>query len=186
MNPGYETRAEILVRQQRWDVGHGAAWNFEQRERHIAEEMLQSWSPIVRPDGAERLDDSCCSERALILLDSGERVKGPCERCVGHVQVDEILLAMFRDEAKNTIGQVTVRIEQGEPFTSECVLPEERREKRRLTHACLSDRVEVIASVGPANAKRYSRVTERCAAEIRDARVVESHSLSFLHRRSTV
>ena len=98
-----------LVDQQAGESEQGLILGVEQEPQRMAEDIFEARPPALRPDVLERRDDVRGGRRALGLGDAREGIVGEGVGRVGRVEIDHVLAALLRREARDMLARVAVR-----------------------------------------------------------------------------
>ena len=98
-------------------------------------------------------DDARDGQVAVLGRVVGEDVEADRMSEVGGVEVADVIDARAGDAVEEALGEVAVRVEEGNPLAGLDVLQDQVLEEGRLAGAGLADGVEVLPAIGTAKAK---------------------------------
>src|SRR5580700_5008289 len=109
--------------------------------------MLQPGSPAVRPDVPQGGHDPVGDDGATVLWHPMQDVEADRPLKVGRVEIDQLVGAPAGDEGKGSLGQVAVRVKEGNAAIHGEVLAQEIENYSGLAGTGLPDDVEMSAAV---------------------------------------
>src|SRR5207302_9369853 len=125
------------------DIREGGFRLFEEKEERAPEDVFEADTPSIVKDFLQSLDNPVCGKRAPERSDALQWIEHEGLIGVGHVQVNEIVLAGLRHPVVEALGKVAVRIEERESVSGKQVLPDHAFEEGRLAGAGFPDHVDV-------------------------------------------
>ena len=137
-----------LVDEQAGESEQGLILGVEQEPERMTEDVFEARPPALRPDVFERRDDVGGGGRALGLGNTREGIVGEGVGRVGRVEVDHVLAALLRREARDMLARIAVGIEKAEARAGQEVGVHHVEEQSGLAGAGHADEVDVPAAIG--------------------------------------
>ena len=131
----------------------GRGGELDERRDGVRQDVLEAGPPAVRPDRLEGGDDTRDGQVAVLGRVVGEDVEADRISEVGGVEVADVIDARAGDVVEEALGEVAVRVEEGDALAGGDVLQDQVLEEGRLAGAGLADRVEVLPAIGTAKAE---------------------------------
>jgi len=131
--------AEAVVGVEARQIDQSGVLARDERRDAVEKEVFEARSPAVRPEVLERRDDAGSGERAPLRRYLGRGIEADRVLGLAGVEVAHVVDPRARDGVKNVLGEVAVRIDDGDSLARIDVAHCEIEEKRALARAGFPD-----------------------------------------------
>ena len=144
---GDDAVAEAIVGVETREVDQGGVLARDERGDAVKEEMFEARPPAVGPEVLERRDDAGSGERAPLRRNLGRGVEADRVLGLAGVEVAHLVDARARDGVENILGEVAVRVDDGDSLARIDVAHGEVEEERALARAGFADDPDVALAL---------------------------------------
>ncbi len=164
--------AEIFVGEHARDVKKGGFRAIEESEEGVTQNVFKAGTPRVAEHTLEHADNFRTDVGFAGGITELERVESDWIGGIGRVEIDNVLNAVFGDEAEVVDGEIAVWIDDAVTLIIENVAKSKKFEHARFTSAGLSDNVDVARTVTAQHTKLVINTAEISQTKGRDILIV--------------
>ena len=156
---GSRTRAmrrarNCLVGVDARQVDERGARRRKQRHDAVEQEVLQPRSPALAPEVLEGGDDAGGGERVALGRDVRQRIEADRPLGIGGVEIADLMGAFGRDAIRDRLGEVAVRVDDGDALAGDDVVHGQVEKRRALSRARFTHDVDVPLAFIPRETDR--------------------------------